>query len=217
MAFSPKSLLLLPGMVIPSAVSIDPTEYFNQSGPGPQRWFFGPDVRNNTGWILCDGSSFDQSVFPRLFAMIGDTYGGSLSSGTVNLPDYRGMFFRMVATQSSQDPGLAPSAEMSDKRVSAPNGRPNDVGSTQQDMVMNHSHPYNEFSQQTVPTIPAGSDPPASGIDKTALTGSQVYDPSVKVSTAPPQLSGSESRPKNIYVNYLIYAGSVPADNTSFF
>lgn len=203
-------------MIMPFAVSIDPTEYFNQSGPEPERWFFGPDARNNTGWILCDGSAFSQSIFPRLFAFIGDTYGGSLSSGQVNLPDYRGMFFRMVATQASQDPGLSPSASMSDKRVTASNGRPNDVGSTQQDMVLNHSHAYNEPSAKAA-LIAGASETLSLGINTLALTGSQVYDPSVKTSVEPPLFSGTESRPKNIYVNYLIYAGSIPADHTPYF
>lgn len=40
------------------------------------------------GWLFADGSSYATSSYPRLFAVIGYTYGGSTS--TFNVPDLRG-------------------------------------------------------------------------------------------------------------------------------
>jgi microcystin-dependent protein len=40
------------------------------------------------GWLLCDGSSYEQSAYPALYAAIGQTWGGTGSS--FNVPDLRG-------------------------------------------------------------------------------------------------------------------------------
>ena len=45
------------------------------------------------GWLLCDGSSFDQTIYKDLANAIGAKYGLD-SSGRMNLPDLRGQFIR---------------------------------------------------------------------------------------------------------------------------
>lgn len=40
------------------------------------------------GWLLCDGSALNQNEYPDLYAVIGNSYGGS--GNTFNLPDLRG-------------------------------------------------------------------------------------------------------------------------------
>lgn len=40
-----------------------------------------------TGWLICDGTAYDPADYPRLFAAIGYTWGGSGSS--FNVPDLR--------------------------------------------------------------------------------------------------------------------------------
>lgn len=42
------------------------------------------------GWLLCDGTSYSTSSYPRLFTVIGYTYGGSTS--TFNVPNLAGRF-----------------------------------------------------------------------------------------------------------------------------
>jgi microcystin-dependent protein len=48
------------------------------------------------GFLFCDGSSLSQAAFARLFAVIGTTYGGTVS--TFNLPDTRSRMLRASAT-----------------------------------------------------------------------------------------------------------------------
>ena len=57
---------ILPGMVI---------DYAGASAP--------------TGYLLCDGSTYNASSYPNLYAIIGTTYGTG-GAGTFNVPDCRG-------------------------------------------------------------------------------------------------------------------------------
>jgi len=55
-----------------------------------------------TSYLICDGSSLDTTVYAKLFAVIGTTYGGSGTN--FNLPDLRQRFPFGVL---SSDPALA--------------------------------------------------------------------------------------------------------------
>lgn len=43
-----------------------------------------------TGWILCDGAAVSRSLYARLFAAIGTTYGVGDGSTTFNVPNFLG-------------------------------------------------------------------------------------------------------------------------------
>lgn len=43
-----------------------------------------------TGWLLCQGQSLSRATYPRLFAVIGVTYGTGGASTHFSLPDMRG-------------------------------------------------------------------------------------------------------------------------------
>ncbi len=47
-----------------------------------------------TGWLKCNGAAISRTVYARLFAAIGTTYGDGNGSSTFNLPDDRGNFSR---------------------------------------------------------------------------------------------------------------------------
>ncbi|SFD26712.1 Microcystin-dependent protein [Chitinophaga sp. CF118] len=177
---------LLPfGTIIAFAGDIDPQTYMCGE------YSFGPDVRNNSGWVLCDGSAIMQSVFPDLFRVIGYTYGGS--NGSFNLPDYRGYFLRGLAVNATQDPGY-------NNRTAPANGTADGVGSTQLCMVQTHEHDYTNYPGNNAA---GGTGGTASQVTKTPAVTTGLYtDDSGKTA-----LSGEETRPKNIYVNYIIYAG----------
>lgn len=69
--------VLPPGMVAPYAGSVAPT-----------------------GWLLCDGTAVSRSTYATLFAAIGTTYGSGDGSTTFNVPDTRGVFISGVGSQT---------------------------------------------------------------------------------------------------------------------
>lgn len=172
------------GTVIAFAGTIDPQTYVCGA------YNFGPVPANNTGWVLCDGSAVMESLFPELFKVCGYTYGGS--NGTFNLPDYRGYFLRGLAVNDTQDPGFG-------NRTAAINGVTDGVGSTQLCMVQTHEHGYTDYPGQPVNI---GDAPGASLVSAKATFTTGLYTDDSGTTS----LTGEETRPKNIYVNYLIYA-----------
>jgi microcystin-dependent protein len=50
------------------------------------------------GWLICNGAGISTSTYANLFKVIGYTFGGS--SGTFNLPDYRGKFEKHLNGES---------------------------------------------------------------------------------------------------------------------
>jgi microcystin-dependent protein len=52
-----------------------------------------------TGWLLCNGAAISRTVYSRLFAAIGTTYGVGDGSTTFNLPNSQGVFLRGAGTQ----------------------------------------------------------------------------------------------------------------------
>ncbi len=186
------------GAVMPCADSIDAKTYMRNSGNGNQMECFSPDHKNNTGWILCDGSSVYIVMYPRLFNAVGFTYGKD-GEDRFKVPDYRGFFFRALAVNGDQDPGLKEPPAALDKRTKAAGGLDNGVGSTQECNVQMHEHHYYNF-----PGVPTAVEQGAGTAD-TAQKDSTPKTTGLLIDDKDAQ--GTESRPKNIYVNCLIHAG----------
>jgi|688.fasta_scaffold703702_2 microcystin-dependent protein len=53
-----------------------------------------------TGWLLCNGAAVSRTVYARLFAAIGTTYGVGDGSTTFNLPNTQGVFIRGAGSQT---------------------------------------------------------------------------------------------------------------------
>lgn len=128
-----------------------------------------------TGWLPCDGSTFDNTQYPQLYQMLGNKN---------VLPDLRGYFLR----------GLDPSGKID------PDGANRAALSVQQDQFASHTHgvspiyPWSrsfEGSDQR-PGIPYCQDGPGS----------------ITTSSA----GGNETRPKNVAVYYIIFAGLQQTD-----
>ncbi|KQB42577.1 tail fiber protein [Flavobacterium aquidurense] len=136
------------------------------------------------GWMVCDGSALNASQYPELYVVLGNLYGGS--GNTFNLPDLRGQFLRGIGEDNAS----------TENRTAAPNGEVNGVGSTQTDALQTHVHTYDEPAG----AAPGDSGPAFAAIKPDVLTGIPTNEPSqptVKVSQF-------ESRPTNVFVNYLI-------------
>src|SRR5262249_31623844 len=130
---------------------------------------------------------------PELFNVIGYLYGGS--GGVFNLPDYRGRFFRGTASTTEQDPGL-------EDRKPPQGGNKSTVGSTQDYMVQLHEHQYNFFEGAAVAQEGSQAYLPAASAEDTTL----LFDRDGRDITK----EATETRPKNIYVYFIIKFTSGP-------
>ncbi len=172
-------------LVSPQATALNP--------PGAVIAYMGTNAPN--GWLLCDGSAISRTQYAALFAVIGTSSGYGDTTTTFNLPDLRGVFLRGVNGTRSDGNGDPDAANRPGPANGANGG--NAVGSYQQDMFKTHQHSsYNEGGVQQVESF----GPTASGCDTVAF-GSQ---PNLQNDPGTGFAGGNETRPKNVYVNYII-------------
>jgi len=155
--------------------------------PGPPQGLVPPgavvgwpgDTTPAGSWIWCDGSLYLVGDWPLLFAAIGAIYGGDGITDFA-VPDYRGEFLRGTNRGAGTDPDAGTRTDRGD-------GTGGDViGSRQGDEFRAHTHPA---SAQNAPF----SGQPAGGVPvNVGVTGST---------------GGNETRPRNVYTDWFIYAG----------
>jgi microcystin-dependent protein len=147
----------------------------------------------SNGWVLCDGSIYGSTQFPELFTAIGESYGGSGAGFAV--PTYKGLFLRGVdATDPlNRDPDAASrTAPRPDLANQGNNG--DAAGSLQMDQFESHAHNYQYYNSYIKSSHTAGHE---------CLSG-QAGATSQNTGT------GSDTRPLNQYVNFIIKAVSSP-------
>lgn len=134
------------------------------------------------GWFLCDGHEVSRSLYPRLAKTLGDRY-GKANAGMLKLPDYRGLFLRGTDGGSGRDPDKTTRTDMDGKVVG------DVLGSLQSDQFRSHTHrlPDRAGAPRPDQALTAVGDP---GYNQ----GTQYTFPE----------GGSETRPRNISVRYLI-------------
>ena len=175
--------MLSPGMIVP---------------------FAGPAERVPDGWLLCDGRAVSRSEYVGLYRAIGICWGQGDGSTTFNLPDMRGMFLRGVSGDSGNDEDADSRTMLTDNGGNTGNN----VGSYQGDAIRNIT------GQINIGRIIIGNVPDKSAIYtpgnviginefKPGDNGkSYTYEIVVDASRVVP--TGSDNRPKNVYVNYII-------------
>ena len=154
------------------------------------------------GWLVCDGRAVSRSGNPALWAAIGTSWGAGDGSTTFNIPDLRGLFLRGVDHSQwvpDENPPRDPNRNSHTAQQTGGNSG-NSVGSVQPDEFMSHKHEW-------------------TGTDNYSGGGGSVYagfaydngryDIGSQLPTDNPRFAilnngGSESRPKNAYVNYII-------------
>jgi len=140
------------------------------------------------GWLPCNGISVSREEYQELYNALGSAF-GSISDTTFQVPDMRGLFLRGVDQGSTRDP------EAGSRQAPAPNGNAGDkVGSVQEDQLKTHKH--------TVNAAHAGLAGGRSTGDPIAVAGWAKNFAGKEVDAA----GGAETRPKNIYVNWIIKA-----------
>ena len=160
--------------------------------------FAGPADKIPAGWLLCDGRAVSRSEYSNLYNAIGVAWGEGNGSSTFNLPDLRGMFLRGVSSDSGRD------EDANSRGMLANNGgnTGNNVGSYQEDAIRNI-----EGSFSIINVIPKSSSDLITY--KVISSGGgmnggdcQYVEFTVDASKVVPV--GSDNRPKNVYVNYII-------------
>lgn len=157
-------------------------------------------VPEREGWLLCDGREVSAQEYNGLFAVIQYAWGRGSGQGTFRLPDFRGRFLRGV--------DLTLAAEWRDpdreNRVAAyPGGNSgNQVGSVQNDEMSYHTHSLVGAARAV--------GPGDAGVGQwVRFHGSRIAEentPDMVNETAVLATGGTETRPKNAYVNWIIKA-----------
>lgn len=134
-----------------------------------------------SGWLECDGSALDRTVYADLFAAIGETFGSGDGSTTFNIPDLRGEFIRGWDNGRGIDGGRS-------------------FGSAQADAYESHKHTGGSYVHTTV-TNAYGNTSSTTGknylaaSDNTAVSTELAYTSTV---------GSPETRPRNIALMYCI-------------
>lgn len=134
------------------------------------------------GWALCNGASVSRTgTTANLYAAIGTRF-GSANSTTFNVPDFRGRFLR------GRDGGVNLDPDRASRTAMKAGGATGDsVGSVQGHQFQAHSHEFaKSYTTADTGSGRAVTDWYGAGTNITSPTG------------------GSETRPLNAYVNYII-------------
>ena len=172
-----------------------------------------------TGWLLCNGAAISRVTYLNLFNAIGTAhgYGDNVpTTGTFNLPDYRGRFIRGVDGAVTRDPDRA-------GRTAANTGgnTGDNVGSIQPYAA---ARPTSAFTSGAMSansthshvqqfTSAGGGTPVGWGGNSTFSTWAAGTVNNTNMSSAMADIShthtitaggDNETRPLNAYVNYII-------------
>ncbi len=168
---------------------------------GTMEMWPGASTNIPVGYFLCDGETLDRDDFPELFEVLGHAWGGAGSD--FNLPDMRGLIPRGVDIGIGRDP------DADDRVEVAPGGNVGDkVGSLQEDQMQCFQIEYDKYvhKKTNVKQSTAGSS-------KSVADNSDQYETTeiefVDGGCDDPRF-GNETRPKNVYVNFIIKAGCPP-------
>jgi Phage Tail Collar Domain len=161
------------------------------------------------GWMVCDGRQLPISQYPELFAVLGFRYvhegeptdlptdPTAAAAAKFRVPDYRGTFLRGANGYGGGSGGVDPDP---DRRTSPSGAASAEVGSIQQHALQNHEHFYPQVSSAT-----GGSGPAVAGMPTPGNQGGEtVGDPQPQDNASELFLSKHETRPKNVYVYYLV-------------
>ncbi|WP_413291901.1 tail fiber protein [Bdellovibrio sp. HCB185ZH] len=147
-----------------------------------------------TGYALANGTELNISDAPDLYAAIQDIYGDASVNTKFKLPNYTGQFLRGMSYGNGIDAGP--------RTASKAGLDPYGVGSTQTDEFKAHNHLSSLVAFQNDPTWINNSGAvnvsSVGGINNFSSGAAKVQPYTGNAG------SGSETRPKNVYVNYCI-------------
>lgn len=165
----------------------------------------------SSGWLFCDGSLLPvaEPANQALYNVIGFNFGGSVDKSHFNLPDLRGRFVRGTDRRGKYDP------QYDKRQASNPNGNINNTVGSLQDYAT--AQPIESFvlkqdgkHHHPAPHLPKDRGETAAAIPGSTHTVEAAGDDATKQTSTggkhTHQFQGgdAETRPQNIYVNWLI-------------
>ena len=148
-----------------------------------------------SGWLACNGAAVSRVDYATLFAAIGTTWGAGDGSTTFNVPDLRGTFLRGTGTNGTYGTAVGQA-----------------VGTYAADTYLNHNHTATSSdSGHTHQSAYFGTGSLAAGGSSYTLPNN--YSPTATTSTGYASISttvatsttgGTETKPKNYGVLYII-------------
>ncbi|RJR31902.1 MAG: hypothetical protein C4574_00685 [Candidatus Latescibacterota bacterium] len=146
-----------------------------------------------TGYLLCNGTSYLRADYTDLFAVIGTSFGAA--DGThFNVPDLRGQFLRGKDGGAGVDPNAGTRTALKTGGATGDN-----VGSYEADAFQGHKHTTPAYFGAA-----SGARDKMYGVTETTLVANVPSSTPVTDGTNGTPRTSSESRPKNVNVNYII-------------
>jgi len=159
------------------------------------------------GFLLCDGQQVERNQYQELFKIIATNFGAAGNHNTTfNIPDLRGYFLR------GTDYGAGRDADRNE-RSAVNNGKKGDeVGSYQGDIFANHNHTIsnNRIFQDFYLSAWGGcshvcqNTGTISVLEPLKIKAPVLISEVLSLASYTDPNGGNETRPKNIYVNYII-------------
>lgn len=138
------------------------------------------------GYLICNGSQVSRTTYAALFAIVSTSFGQGNGTTTFHLPDLRGRFVRGLDGAAGNDPDAASRTAMNTGGATG-----NNIGSVQADAFEAHTHDvaYSDGSIAiSTEIIARETNEEPNNTEESSSTG------------------GSETRPKNAYLNFIIKA-----------
>ncbi len=163
--------------------------------------FAGPAENVPAGWLLCDGSEVSRSTYSNLYNAIGVSWGTGNNTTTFNLPDLRGMFLRGVA---GSDLSGDPDANDRVSRYNNGGNTGNNVGSYQGDAIRNITGSTPTGAEYGLNNVYQSTGALYKEAIGNGNTGNSNQGTRVSFDASRIVPVGSDNRPKNVYVTYII-------------
>ena len=152
-----------------------------------------------SGYLECNGAAVSRTTYSVLFAVIGTAYGTGNGSSTFNLPDLRGEFVRGFDNGRGVDNGRSVASSQSSANLS----HGHSVSASVSDPGHQHATSVDGVRLFTVPGphhVPYGG---AGGYPGTDWSMSDA-NTGISVSISQNNAGGSEARPRNVSMMYVI-------------
>lgn len=153
-----------------------------------------------SGWLLCNGQAVSRTTYASLFAIISTTYGTGDGSTTFNVPDLRGEFVRGLDGGRGVDSGRVLGSSQGAAFAEHTHTATTDVTDA------GHTH---SIVTQTGPWASGGGSLEAISFSAFGSANSHNTDSATTDITVDVTLSnegGTETRPRNVALNYIIKA-----------